>query len=107
MSQKLEFSRQEFIDAAVLLITTIAGRYYDTPEPIATLANRLSETAIPSTVTPEAVLTREEASKKLKFSVATIDRMRKAGQLVPIKSLLPGKVRFRESDVVAFIQKRR
>lgn len=55
----------------------------------------------------DPVLTRVEAARVLKVSPTQITRMRSKGQIKAVERLLPGKVRFRRSDIEKFIDKRR
>lgn len=48
---------------------------------------------------PDELLTREEAAKEFKVSVATIDNYRREGRLVPCR--LKGTVRYKRSDLQA------
>jgi hypothetical protein len=52
-----------------------------------------------TTIDPEELLTREEAAKTFKVSVATIDNYRRDGLIVP--SRLVGSVRYKRSDLQA------
>ena len=55
----------------------------------------------------DPLLTREEAAKLLKVSPTQITRMRSKGKIEPVRHLLPGKVRYKRSDLERFIDKRR
>jgi hypothetical protein len=106
MSQKDAFARQDFLRSWNVVANQVGEWLYD-----AFSASGGLQPITPGLITvPEAggeVLTRQGAAKVLKVSVASIDRMRADGSLQPIKALLPGKVRFRESDVQLLISKRR
>lgn len=51
------------------------------------------------TLNPNELLTREEAAKEFKVSIATIDNYRREGMIVP--SRLKGTVRFKRADLQA------
>jgi excisionase family DNA binding protein len=54
----------------------------------------------------DKLLTRTEVAQLLRLSPRSVDRLRSKG-LLPAIRLLPGAVRFRISDVEAFIQSQR
>lgn len=52
-----------------------------------------------STLDPEELLTREEAAKEFKVSVATIDNYKRGGYIIPCR--LRGAVRYKREDLQA------
>jgi excisionase family DNA binding protein len=97
---KPDFSRQEFIDAAVIVSRVLAESFYDS------LHISRQITLEPTAPAEQDICTRTEAAELLKVSTSTVDRMKKTGALPAVKELLP-IVRFRKSDLRHFIQKRR
>jgi predicted DNA-binding transcriptional regulator AlpA len=111
MLQKVEVSRSDFVTSFLVVARFYAERCYDNPS--LPLSSHLGgPPAVNGSTTngeipdDDPVLTRKEAAKLLKVSPSTLDRMRKDGDLPPIKHLLP-MVRYRTSDVRTYIQKRR
>jgi hypothetical protein len=53
---------------------------------------------------PESLLTRHELAERMRVSVATVDRLRRAG--MPCVRWSPGTVRFRPMEAMAWAENR-
>jgi hypothetical protein len=52
-----------------------------------------------NTLNPDELLTREEAAKEFKVSIATIDNYRREGRIIPCR--MKGTIRFKRGDLQA------
>ena len=55
---------------------------------------------------PPEWLTKREAASMGRMSMATLDRLRRKGEFVVGKEIVPGRIRFRRTDVLAWIEAR-
>ena len=64
---------------------------------------RRRENEMEKTETKDRLLKKEDVVNRLSLCVRTVDRMAASGELEKVK--IRGAVRFRESDIVALIEK--